>query len=98
MEKIDPAMEYLLPEFTVTIHKAYKDFSYYFSAYVDEKGQIHFIRSIVPLHQEFAATYPRIIQAILDGYLKRYVKVTPGSTLGIPHTSIVLLTVNGKKD
>jgi hypothetical protein len=98
IEKIDPAMEYLLPEFTVTIHKAYEDFSYYFSAYVDEKGQIHFIRSIVPLHQEFAATYPKIIQAIIDGYLKRYVKVTPGSTLGIPHTSIVLLTVNGTKD
>jgi hypothetical protein len=98
VEKIDPAMEYLLPEYDITIHKAYKDFSYYFSAYVDEKGQIHFIRSIVPLHQEFAASYPKIIQAIIDGYLKRYVEVTPGSTLGIRHTTIVLLTVNGKKD
>jgi hypothetical protein len=98
MEKIDPAMNYLLPEFTVTIHKAYKNFSYYFSAYVDEKGQIHFIRSVVFLYHEFAASYPKIIQAIIDGYLKRYVEVTPGSTLGIPHTTIVLLTVNGKKD
>jgi hypothetical protein len=96
MEKIDPAMDYLLPEFTVTIHKAYEDFSYYFSAYVDENGQIHFIRSIVPLSHEFAANYAKTIQAIIDGYLKRYVAVTAGSTLGFKHSSVIFLTVTGK--
>jgi hypothetical protein len=95
---MDPADDYLYPEYNITIHHAYEDFAYLFSAYVDEKGTIRFRRSQIPYSKEFAASYQKNIEAILAGYVERYVRVTPGSTLGIPHTSIVSINLTGKKN
>ena len=97
-EKIDPSMDYLLPEFNITIHKAYEDFDYSFSAFVDVQGKILFRKSQIPYPPEFQKTYTDVMKGIIDGYLKIYVDVTPGKTLGIAHTSIILLNITGKKD
>jgi hypothetical protein len=96
--KLDPSVDYLYPEYNITIHKAYEDFGYIFTAFVDDKGQIHYNESMIPYSHEFQATYEHVIKGIIDGYLKLYVKVTPGNTLGILHTSSILINLTGKKD
>jgi len=97
VEPVDPAQDYLFPEYNITVHKAYEDFAYSCSAFVDEKGGIRFRKSIIFSYPEFAAKNEQIIKAIIDGYVKRYVDVKPGSTLGIPHKSIILINLTGKK-
>jgi hypothetical protein len=97
INKIEPSMDYLHPEYNITIHKSYEDFSYIFTAFVDDKGQIYFEESMIPYMPEFRKTYKQVIQGIIDGYLKHYLAVTPGTTLGIAHTSSILLNVVGKK-
>lgn len=98
INKIDPSIDYLHPEYNITIHKAYENFGYIFTALVDDKGQIHFQESMIPYMPEFKKNYEQVIKAIIDGYLKHYLEVTPGSTLGIAHTSSILLNVTGKRD
>ncbi|MDB5031802.1 MAG: hypothetical protein JWP71_2523 [Mucilaginibacter sp.] len=97
MNKWDNSDEYMYPEYTITINKAYQDFSYSFLATVDTQGQLHFQRSLIYVFPEFEKSTIRIIKGIIDGYLKLYVQVTPGKTLQIPHNSAVTLNVIGKK-
>ncbi|MFI5160236.1 MAG: hypothetical protein ACHQHN_03120 [Sphingobacteriales bacterium] len=97
LSDMDPAEDYLYPEYDITIHHAYEDFGYSISAYVDEKGGVHFRKSLIPVFHEFEASFNRAIKGILDGYVARYVNVTPGTTLSIPHTSIIVLNLTGKK-
>lgn len=92
-----PVIDYLSPEFNITIKKAYEDFHYSFTVYVDEHGQMNFGRSMVDLEPEFKESIPRIMKGILDGYLKAYLKVKAGTTLGIPHTSVIIVNVTGVK-
>ena len=89
--------EYLLPTYNITIHKAYDDFNYLFSAFVDEKGTLIFRKSNQMVMPEFEKSTLATMKGITDGYLKLYLEVTPGKTLGIAHTSIVLLNVTGTK-
>ena len=98
LSDMDPAEDYLYPEYNITVHHAYEDFAYSISAFVDERGIVRFRRSQIPYSHEFEATYERIIKAIINGYVARYVNVTPGITLGIPHTSIIVLNLTGKKN
>ena len=88
---------YLSPEYNITIHKAYDNFSYLFTAWVDEKGNLMFRKSVVPMMPEFQESMLAAMKGIVNGYLKLYLKTTPGETLGIPHTSIVILHVRGIK-
>jgi len=88
---------YLSPTFDIVIHHAYEDFSYSYTAYVDEKGIITFRKSINFISPEFVEAYTTAMKGITDGYLKLYLNVTPGKTLGIPHRSIIFLTVVGYK-
>ncbi|WP_461452482.1 hypothetical protein [Mucilaginibacter sp.] len=93
----DASDYYMDPEFNITINKAYEDFSYSFWVCVDAKGQITFYRSIDYIMPEFRESTIKTIKAIIAGYLKAYMAATPGSTLGIKHTSWVILNVVGKK-
>jgi hypothetical protein len=93
----DSSEFYMAPEFTITIKKAYEDFSYSFWVFIDDKGQIIFYRSINDIMPEYKETTIKTIKGIIDGYLKAYMAVTPGSTLGIKHTSLVILNVVGRK-
>jgi len=89
--------DYLSPTFNITIHHAYQDFGYSFTAFVDEKAKITFRKSSEALSPEFKDNIIATMKAITDGYLKLYLDVTPGKTLGFPHTSIIFLNVAGYK-
>jgi hypothetical protein len=88
---------YLSPTYHIVIHKAYDDFGYTFTAYVDEKGNIIFRKSAQASYPEFAKSTTATMKAITDGYLKLYLNVKPGTTLGIPHTTLIFLNVEGSK-
>jgi len=92
----DTSDSYMYPEYNITIDKAYQNFSYWFTAVVDTKGQIHFKRSLVN-YVDYKDLFIRNIKGIIDGYLKAYLAVTPGSTLGITHNTVITLNVVGKK-
>jgi hypothetical protein len=98
IEKVDPSESYMGPEFNITIHKAYEAFNYIMYVYIDDKGKMIFRNSVIPLHVEFKASYERIMRGIVNGYLMHYLDITPGKTLGMPHTTSLLLNVTGKVD
>jgi len=89
--------EYLLPTYNVVINKAYDNFNYLFTAYADDKGNLIFRKSNQFMMPEFKESTISTMKGITDGYLKHYLTVWPGKTLGIPHTSIVLFNVSGIK-
>jgi len=88
---------YLLPTYNITIHHAYQDFSYLFSVFVDESGKMTFRKSNQFIDPSFTKSTLEIMKGITDSYLKLYLNVKPGNTLGIPHRSIVMLNVTGYK-
>lgn len=98
MNKFDKSDEYMYPEYTVTVNKAYEDFSYKIVAIVDTKGDMHFLWSLIAIMPEFKESTIHAIKGIIDGYLKTYVRVTPGTTLGIPHNCSVTLNLVGNKN
>jgi hypothetical protein len=89
--------QYLLPTFNIVIHKAYDDFNYLYSVFVDENGKLIFRKANQLMMPEFKVSTITAMKGITEGYLKLYLNVTPGKTLGIPHNSIVLLNVSGNK-
>jgi predicted nuclease of predicted toxin-antitoxin system len=89
--------DYLLPEYDVVIKNAYEDFSYSFTVLVDAKGKLLFVRSINFSFAEFEAQTNKTLRAIVNGYLSAYLDVTSASTLGLPHSSIVIMHVKGIK-
>lgn len=89
--------DYLLPEFDVVINKAYEDFSYSFTMTVDDKGKLLFKKNRNFSFAEFEAKTNKVLRSIVDGYLSAYFKVTPASTLGMPHSSVVVMHVKGVK-
>jgi len=93
----DTSDSYMDPQYDITIHHAYQDFYHSFKALVDVKGNITFSKNLVFAFAEDKAQTEHIIKAIIDGYLKAYIAVTPGNTLGIPHTSMITINVTGKK-
>jgi hypothetical protein len=98
MNRYDKSDEYMYPEYTITINKAYENFSYKIVAIVDTKGDMHFLWSLIAIMPEFKETTIHAIKGIIDGYLKTYVQVKPGTTLGIPHNCSVTLNLVGNKN
>jgi hypothetical protein len=92
-----PVIDYLSPEFNISIRKAYDDFNYSFTVLVDDKGQMLFGRPMVDLEPEFKESMPKVMRGILNGYLKAFLAVKPGTTLGIPHASLIIVNVTGTK-
>jgi hypothetical protein len=89
--------DYLSPTYNITIQKAYDNFNYAYTAYVDEKGTLIFRKSNQLMMPEFKEATISAMKGITDGYLKAYLDITPGKTLGIPHNSIIILNVTGVK-
>lgn len=89
--------EYLSPEYDILIQKAYQDFNYSFSVIADKEGRMHFGESLVDMSPEFRDAKIRVMKAIIDGYLKLYLDIKPGNTLGIPHASKFIVNVKGVK-
>jgi len=94
---MDPsrAEEYLNPEYYITISGAYKDFTHNFTVVVDEKGEMHLGRFVID--DEFRESRTRVLKGIIDVYLQKYLTITPGKTLGIPHASEIMLYLKGVK-
>ena len=88
-----PSDAYLFPEYSVTIHKAYKKFFYTFSVLVDEKGNMRVNKFYTS--PEFEESRKKVLQGIVDIYLSHYLTVIPGSTLNIFHPSEITLHVRG---
>lgn len=89
--------EYLYPEYTINIQNAYKDFSYTFTAYVDDHGKIT-VGRFASIEEEFVAPQRKVMQGIVDVYLQRFLEITPGQTLGIQHPTEITLHLRGTKD
>ncbi|MGZ3767515.1 MAG: hypothetical protein ACXVA2_22825 [Mucilaginibacter sp.] len=94
--KIDQSDDYMAPEYNITIHKAYEAFDYSYYVYVDGKGKMFFRKSTILYMPEHKTTYEQVMKGITDGYLQHYLDITPGRTLGIPHTSSILVNVTGE--
>jgi hypothetical protein len=93
----DASDDYLDPTYNITINKAYANFYYSFAAYVDEKGQMHYVKPLVPfIDQSIKDNYIHLSQAVMNSYLKFYLQIIPGKTLSIPHSSLITLHVEGK--
>ncbi|MBC7400450.1 MAG: hypothetical protein H7289_10930 [Mucilaginibacter sp.] len=97
MNKWDTSDEYMFPEYNIIIKKAYEDFSYSFWATVDAQGGIHYQKSMTYVFPEFVKSTDHTIRALIDGYLKAYFQVVPGTTLGIPHNSAIVINIRGEK-
>jgi hypothetical protein len=95
MNRFNTSESYLDPVYNITIHKAYQDFYPSFKVRVDNEGQMHFVKDLV--FSDDSELDIRIIKGIIDGYLKVYVAVIPGNTLGITHASVITLNVIGRK-
>lgn len=98
MNKFDTSDAYMYPEYNITIDKAYENFSYSFLVTVDTQGQLYFKYSLDYIMPEFKVSTIKTIKGIVDGYLKTYLQVTPGSTLGMRHNCFVTLNVSGRKN
>ncbi len=107
VRKIEPSLDpylgfvnrtesYMSPEYVIYIDKAYRDFKYSFSVVVDHQGKMKFRRFMLNLFPEFIETKTKVAHGIIDVYLKNLLEVTPGKTLGFPHSSTVNLHVIGR--
>ncbi|RKD20255.1 hypothetical protein BCY91_01135 [Pelobium manganitolerans] len=95
LENRSASYDYLYPEYTVNIAPAYKDFAYTISAVVDQYGKLHVYKFNAT--DDYRENRRKVLQGILDLYIGRLVKVTPGHTLGMAHSSLVVLNLIGKK-
>jgi hypothetical protein len=44
---------------------------------------------------EFVESRKKVLEGIINVYLKNLLTIKPGTTLGIPHTSLIMLRVRG---
>lgn len=88
---------YMYPEYRIEIKKSYKTFNYRFSVIVDVKGNLYVNRIQGVLPEDMPAR-KRLIQGIADVYLKNLLHIIPGTTLGVPHSSEVTISLIGKMD
>jgi hypothetical protein len=98
LNNFDNSDDYLDPTYDIVIKKAYKDFYFSFTMYIDDKGGIYYGYPLVGLDdEETKADYIHTSKAVMESYLKLYLNVKPGTTLGIVHSSMVSVHVEGKK-
>jgi hypothetical protein len=104
--KTEPSMEnnfdtsddYLDPTFYIVINNAYRNFHYSFSAYVGEQGDLLYRIPLIAFTEEsYKEAYINESKAIMNTYLKYYLNVIPGSTLGMRHSSAISIHVTGIK-
>lgn len=85
--------EYMYPEYTINIQKSYKAFNHAMNVIVDANGKIVVNKVHYVLNPEGKK---RMLQGVVDIYLKNMLKVTPGKTLNIPHSSEITIYIIGK--
>lgn len=90
------AYDYLYPRFRIVIPGAYKEFGYEFNLLVDEKGRMRLGKFFMNM-EEFRENRTKVLQGIIDVYLANLLIIKPGTTLGLPHSSEITVSVKGKK-
>lgn len=88
------AYDYLYPEYKIVIKRSYKKFAYRFSVVVDSKGKMY-VNRVQGVMDEDIPYRKKLLQGIVDVYLKNMLTISPGTTLGIPHSSEITLNVAG---
>ncbi|WP_295719743.1 hypothetical protein [Mucilaginibacter sp.] len=89
--------DYMNPTYDIAISKAYANFYYSFTVFVTVDGQMYYGKPLIPFfNQSFKDNYLRLSHSVMDSYLKYYLQVIPGKTLGMPHASEVNVHVEGK--
>ncbi len=87
---------YMYPEYRIEINKSYKEFRYRFSVIVDIKGNLY-VNRIQGVLAEDMPHRKKLIQGITDVYLKNLLHIKPGTTLGIPHSSEITISLIGNR-
>ena len=44
---------------------------------------------------EFEESRKKVLQGIIDVYLQNWMEIKPGTTLGMPHSTLIMLHVKG---
>ncbi len=88
------AYAYLYPEYDIVIDGAYKDFYHTFSMLVGPDGTLRLGKFFVM--PEFEESRRKVLTGIIDVYLQNLLEITPATTLGMPHNSVVYLRVRGR--
>ncbi|MDN5289483.1 MAG: hypothetical protein JWR38_5757 [Mucilaginibacter sp.] len=96
LNNFDTSDDYFNPTYSITINKAYENFYYSFSMYVDDKGEMHYGKPLIPFMDGSEKSYIRLSKAIMDSYFKHYLQITPGKTLNMAHASLIKIHVEGK--
>ena len=89
------AYDYIYPQYKIQILKSYKKFDYSFSLIVDAKGNMY-VNRVDGVMPDDVPSRKKLLQGITDVYLQHLFMVTPGKTLGIPHSSEVTIYLTGK--
>jgi hypothetical protein len=88
--------DYMNPQYDIVINKAYDDFNYSFTVYIDKEGKMYYDKPMTQFPDgKYRDNYISKSTAIMNGYLKRYVSNVPGQTLGMKHASLISLHVKG---
>ncbi|WP_316779775.1 hypothetical protein [Pedobacter antarcticus] len=90
------AYDYLYPRFRIVIPGAYKDFGYEFNVLVDSAGKMRLGKFYMNM-DEYKETRKKVLQGIIDVYFANLLIIKPGTTLGLPHSSEITVSVKGKK-
>lgn len=97
LNHFDTSDDYFNPEFYIVDTNAFRDFSYSFTAYVDNKGQLTFDIPLVGfLESAYEKKFIKECKLLINGYMKYYLKIKPGSTLGMVHASKISLHIKGR--
>jgi len=91
------AWDYLYPRYRIVIPQSYKEFAYEFNLMIDKNGKMILGDSFLAI-PEFRESRRKVLQGITDVYLQNLLKIKPGTTLGMPHSSEITVSVVGKKD
>lgn len=88
--------DYMNPQYDIVINKAYDNFNYSFTVYVDKEGKMYYNEPMTQFPDgKYRDNYISKSTAIMNSYLKRYVSNIPGQTLGMKHASLIALHVTG---
>lgn len=90
------AYDYLYPRFRIIIPGAYKDFGYEFNVLVDSTGKMSLGKFYMNM-SEYKENRKKVLQGIIDVYFANLLIIKPGTTLGLPHSSEITVSVKGKK-
>lgn len=89
------AYDYLYPEFKIEIKNAYKKFNYAFRVIVDVNKNIS-VYDFPSYEEDTRENRHKVLQGICDIYLSNMLEITPGTTLDMPHASLITLYVKGE--